>query len=607
MTPLNGLLPTDHLTNPYTVIEQLYESDIYAPFSMEVDQALWDSTHNDVTSKPWTPHAALTDFFSRCIKGHQDSLSRLSSSHLAGLVCTMPLYAEALRDAARETPLQAPLTHSYHAAQPFWNGAVWVAVWPWLDASLRDALRPHIPSLFNPGIHAFLSLIDSRVAPPAPSQTSVGQRWLSRDQLITHDEWYQALIHLPTHTPPLWMGLETRLLLQMAPTAILDALIDRLVPEHGTTPVSSYRMASQALLARGCPLETDRIQQPLMWDARKDDFPHLATIDLTALTSGLTGRRLLTALSHWVHHAQLDAPAIRIDPTPEVLTMLEEESRGPYADLAMLVARRIPQLSRQPQALQALAINPCPRDYYALSGLMRNPATTLPTLAKAFHAFLFIEVRQTPLAEELIVHPQTTRELVTRCLTHDEPLFRVAAANSTLLTPEEDAALLDGPSRDAQLAVYAKRPLTDAMIERLLHHQGLQFQMILAKQPSLQPQHIKTLFSQGNYHIIAELLVCQTISSELFDLLVSSPSPDIRSLAAEYGEAEHCAVLARDRKRDVVDAVASNPLADRDTVEFLAKRHRKRLAHILVTHPNLSETTRITLSMSLMSSSRRRS
>lgn len=605
MTTINGLLPTSHLTNPYQAIEHLYEADIYAPFSMEIDQALWDSTHEDVTSKPWTPHAALTDFFSRCLKGHQDSLSRLSPSHLAGLVCTMPLYTEALRDAARETPLQPPLIHSYHV-QPFWNGTVWVAVWPWLDASLRDALRPHIPSLFPADIQAFLSLIDADVTPPDPSRTHVGQRWLSRDQTITYDEWYQALVHLPENAPPLWMGIETRLLLQMAPTELLDALADRLLPQHATIPVSSYRMTSQRLLSRACPLETDRIQEPLLWDARKNDFPHLATIDLTALASGLTGRRLLTALSHWVHHAQLDAPAIRLDPTPDVLAMLEEESRGPYADLAMLVARRIPQLSRQSQALQELAINPCPRDYYALSGLMRNPATTLPTLANAFHAFLFIEVRQTELAEELVTHPQATHALVSRCLTHPEPFFRVAAANSTLLTPEEDAAILEGPSLDAQLAVYAKRPLNDAMIERLLHHQGLQFQMILAKQPHLQPHHIQTLFAQGNYHVIDELLACQTISSELFALLVSSPSPDIRSLAAEYGAAEHCAVLARDRKRDVVDAVASNPRADRDTVEFLAKRHRTRLAHILVTHPNLSETTRITLSMSLMSTPGRR-
>lgn len=41
---LTGLLPLDHLTNPYDAIEQLHEIDAYTAFSLETNRRIHQDT-----------------------------------------------------------------------------------------------------------------------------------------------------------------------------------------------------------------------------------------------------------------------------------------------------------------------------------------------------------------------------------------------------------------------------------------------------------------------------------------------------------------------------------------------------------------------------------
>lgn len=603
-TSLNGLLSLAHLKNPFASIEILYQPNLYDPLFPQ------DHMHPQSTRRledgPPVPRteAQLITYFADLVLDYQyphvshDPQFLASARHLPALVCLIPRYAQALHHVLTLTPVPTrPLTSpllSRHDTQ-------WAFVWPWLDESLRAALRPYLPFYCSEPVRCLLSLIDPAIPPPTKrSQWSVLAQWVTHDRPVTDADWHDALARILDMSPPCFQPMDGRLLLSYAPTGILDDYTESCHVLHDVMPLTGCQAASPALLRKVLSFTRTSVTESYPWWSYIPKTPMVATINPTTITARLTGRALLSALSTWAVESQLDAPNIVIEPTTNVLAMLREESVGPYADHATLIARRIPHIHSQPDWVRDLAMTPLPATYQAITDTLRSTELPIESLARCLHGTLLLYGTRGALhvvARQVMQHPSTTRALVLRGLQHPVHEIRMSTVPSLYLTEDEDYKFLALGDYTIAKCISDKRPLSPRMIKTLMRLGSFESRLLVAQQPVLSARVVARIYADGNAYIVEQLAASGHLTEAQLRRLMRSKSETARAIPARYGNAALCDVLSRDRTHHVTLYAALNPHATRETVEFLAKRHRKRLASVLVRHPNLSDQTRISLAL----------
>lgn len=578
---LNGRLRTDTFANPYQAIEHVYDPEVYVFAHQSSPDRLVQAYHTALFDT-WPLNVPISDTLNQ------------HSIRLPGLTCLLPSYADALLEAIRQRP-RAPVPTNTRFAQ---DADYWVIIWPWLTPAVRHALRPYLTRVCQPYARTILALIDEQAPLRHPPYRTISS-WAYTAHPVTLDDWRRLLDTIGPVSPQMIAEPFLRLLLHFAPTEILDELTIPLRQAHAYhhVPLISYPMASASLLsAISTPPHETPHEQPEWWTCGAPE-PVFATVPVERTVRGLTGRALLFALSHWTWMSQVDAPGIVVQPTPEILTLLQEEAEGPYADLAILIARRIPHHQEQPDFVRTLAHTPLDLSYHELEDALAHPDTPLPALARCLHAMMTTDHPIGFVARPLAQHPRATRDFALRCASHSSPDVQASGASALVLTTDDDEHLLLHSHPRIREILYHKRPMTRAMIEHALQRATIEDKLAVAAQPALDAQAVQQIFETGSVFLIQTLARAGTLTPELARQLVTSPEAQLRAIAAASADTDTCTLLALDRRHCVVDAVASNPHADRQTVEFLAKRHGKRLARVLVTHPNLSDQTRITLTL----------
>lgn len=603
---LSGLFSTTHLKNPYDAIERVFHYEMYDPFLFEQDiQELVRLTHD--ARQTGTDHTAryetlpsfrpLVQYFTSQLTTlalHEDR--RITPAHVAGLVVTTPYYAHALTMALQ----QATAAGLYNSGpNPFTATRLWTTIWPWLQESFRAALRPHIPALFLPHEHGLLFLIDQQVPrPEAMSPYSMITHWIDANAPISLRQFADRLLQAFEEVGHRRDEVES--LMRFVPTGTLAAIYHH---QQGSHYLTSHQPRHIPMVPPQYAIDHCEHHD---WSYPSPHTPLLGLYNLTPIAQRASGQDLLLQLSTLTHLSQLDAPGLSLDPLPHVLSMLRREAQGPYADLATLLAQRLTGQTQLPDDIRHLSEVRIPRHPQDIHKIVRNSQASLRDLAYGLRSYLWHQEDYNFLLERLMTHPSATRGFVHRGLQH--PLFPVMLASiaSPHLTPEEEHDLAHSSDDRVQLAVLRKHPLTERQKEDLSRRKdSIELLTLVAQQPTLSPQLTKRLLAYGHQNVTAYLLASNHLTPTQVASILDSTHLENRAALASYATAEQCAILVRDGRHRIATALADNPQASRETVEFLAKRHRTRLAHVLVHHPNLSDQTRISLSLFLGTQSSR--
>lgn len=601
MSPLTGLLDVSHLQNPYAAIWPIGDPPPKDPDILpghDLHRFPFTKPLNAAQQAQFTFH--LTNFFH-----NRDYLNfyPAKARDYVGYCFTNPPFLQALITAATATPQFCAMPPSVGtSSNPLADEEPWLAAWPWLPEPLRAALRPHLPSIWRIKTQHLLALIDDQVASPPQSQyiseavpPSLA-RWISRGTPISRTEWTDVLDHacraqrLPMHI---------RTLLRWSDADQLDQVIgdpQRQRHRHAAYWCPMSRPTLIALALRDAPLPfTERNY----WAHEISRLPWLAPIDPAVTLDQGPGRDLLLALGAWARLRPFDAPRLRISRTPAIMNTIRQEAQGPYADLAALIHQRLaphPDTTNNDDQMPVVSF---PTSHKETETLLKDPRTPLPVLAACLDVIMRDSAGSVPLAEALGAHPQTTEAFRDRLIAHPSQTLRHAVAGSPHLTHTQRDLLLGYGKAGIRIAILKNQTLSLADMEQLLLDPDDRIRAFLAEHPALPPSMIDVLIHDRSIKVRHALLQRHTVPSHLLEHLVTSPDRDDRVLAANHPtcSVEQLDRLSRDTSWLVLEAVAANPNTNQATVERLAAKSPTRLGEVLVTHPNLTEQTRVKLAI----------
>lgn len=602
MSSLTGLISVAHLHNPYTDIVNLSDHTPKDPGRLK------NGTITDYSfTKPLnaTQQAQFSQQLELYLRGRdQVSLYNPKAHEYIGYCHTNPPFAHALATAAAAFPAHSSMPSSTHTTKnPLAQEEPWLAAWPWLPEPVRAALRPHLPTLWRLQARLLLTLIDEQATIPPASLWSrqampgIITEWITRGTPVSQTEFIDFLDQScrPSSKLPLYI----RTLLRWSDTAQLDYILGS--PQHLRYRHAAFwcAMSSQALIEQALRETPLPYTERYYWGR---DLPHLpwhAAIDPTVTLDLEPGRDALFHLGIWARLRPYDAPLLRISRTPAVIETLEREAQGPYADLAALIHQRLTPHSDAAHSDNQLPVVAFPASHKETEALLRDPQTPLPVLAACLDVTMRESGGSHPLEEALAAHPNLSDAFIDRLVHHPSRNLRFGMASSSRLTEAHKDILLGYNDIGIRIEILKRQPLSTDDIQQLLVDKEPQIRAFLAKRVTLPPSVIDVLICDPTHYVRAALLEHQTIPSRLLDGLIQDGDRWELVLAARQSTCteDQLERLSHDPSWHVLETVAENPNASRETVERLAAKSPKRLGQILVAHPNLTPQTRIKLTL----------